>query len=128
LPDADDFEERLKARLKRYIVERCIYGVDLDPLAVELARLSLWVETMDRTLPFSFLDHKLKCGNSLVGCWFDRFQDYPAMAWERKGGMKITRNLFTIFREFVVTQGKKQGEFAKREISGIRRLKTLKIA
>ncbi len=34
--------------MKRYVVERCIYGVDLDPLAVELARLALWIETMDR--------------------------------------------------------------------------------
>lgn len=87
-PDAEDFEPRLRARLKRYVVERCIYGVDLDPLAVELGRLSLWVETMDRSLPFSFLDHKVKCGNSLVGCWFDRFRDYPVLAWEREGGDK----------------------------------------
>lgn len=84
--DADEFEERLRARLKRYIVERCVYGVDLDPLAVELARLALWVETMDRELGFEFLDHKLKVGNSLVGCWFDRFRDYPVMAWNREGG------------------------------------------
>lgn len=87
-PDDEKFEERLKARLKRYIVERCIYGVDLNPLAVELGKLSLWVETMDRELPFEFLDHKLKCGNSLVGTWFDRFQDYPVMAWMREGGDK----------------------------------------
>jgi hypothetical protein len=84
--DHPEFEERLRARLKRFIVEQCIYGVDLDPLAVELARMALWVETMDRELPFSFLDHKLKCGNSLIGCWFDQFHDYPVMAWERKGG------------------------------------------
>ncbi len=83
--DHPEFEDRLRARLKRHVVERCIYGVDLDPLAVELARMALWIETMDQRLPFSFLDHKLKCGNSLVGCWFDRFQEYPAMAWEREG-------------------------------------------
>lgn len=87
-PDAADFDDRLAARLKRYVVERCLYGVDLDPLAVELCRLALWVETLDRSLPFSFLDHKIKCGNSLVGCWFDRFQDYPALAFEREGGDK----------------------------------------
>jgi hypothetical protein len=91
-PDADDFEPRLRALLKRYVVERCIYGVDFDPLAVELGRLALWVETMDRDLPFEFLDHKLKCGNSLVGCWFDRFRDYPALAWEREGGDKNHNN------------------------------------
>ncbi len=87
-PEDADFDERLRARLKRYVVEHCIYGVDIDLLAIELCRLSLWVETMDRTLPFSFLDHKIKCGNSLVGCWFDRFRDYPALAWEREGGDK----------------------------------------
>jgi hypothetical protein len=81
--DHPEFEDRLRARLKRHVVERCLYGVDLDPLAVELARMALWIETMDRRLPFGFLDHKLRCGNSLVGCWFDRFQDYPVMAFER---------------------------------------------
>ncbi|MGC9317958.1 MAG: Eco57I restriction-modification methylase domain-containing protein, partial [Armatimonadota bacterium] len=85
-PDDERFEHMLKARLKRHVVERCIYGVDINPMAVELARLSLWIETMDRELPFEFLDHKLKVGNSLVGCWLDRYQDYPARAWERDAG------------------------------------------
>ncbi|WP_197172477.1 Eco57I restriction-modification methylase domain-containing protein [Novipirellula aureliae] len=87
-PDDAEFEARTKAVLRRYIVERCIYGVDLDPLAVELCRLSLWIETLDRRLPFTFLDHKIKCGNSLVGTWFDQFMHYPAMAWMREGGDK----------------------------------------
>ena len=88
-PDDPLFEPRLKAVLRRHVVERSIYGVDLDPLAVELCRLSLWIETMDRDLPFSFLDHKVKCGNALVGAWFDQFQHYPVMAWKnREGGDK----------------------------------------
>jgi hypothetical protein len=92
-PEDDDFEPRTKAILRRYVVERCIYGVDLDPLATELCKLSLWIETMDRDLPFSFLDHKIKTGNSLVGAWFDQFQHYPAMAWKnREGGDKSHSN------------------------------------
>ena len=92
-PDADDFEPRLRAVLRRYVVERCIYAVDLDPLAVELCRLSLWIETMDRNLPFGFLDHKIKCGNALVGAWFDQFRHYPVMAWKsREGGDKNHAN------------------------------------
>ena len=92
-PDNDDFEPRLRAVLRRYVVERCIYAVDLDPLAVELCRLSLWIETMDRDLPFGFLDHKIKCGNALVGAWFDQFRHYPAMAWKnREGGDKNHTN------------------------------------
>ncbi len=88
-PEDDTFEQDIKAILKRFIVERCLYGVDVDPLAVELCRLALWVETMDKTLPFSFLDHKIKCGNSLVGAWLDQYQHYPVMAWKnREGGDK----------------------------------------
>jgi len=67
-------------------VERCIYGVDINPLAVELAKLAVWVETLDPDLPFGFLDHKLHCGNALVGCWLDRVDDYPILAWDREGG------------------------------------------
>src|SRR5262249_10202543 len=58
----ENFEGWVKARLRRYVVERCIYGVDINPLAVEFARVSLWVETLDPELPFSFLDHKIKVG------------------------------------------------------------------
>ena len=85
-PDEDRFESRLKAVLRRYVVERCIYAVDLDPLAVELCRLSLWIETMNRELPFGFLDHKIKCGNALIGAWFDQSRHYPAMAWKNRQG------------------------------------------
>jgi hypothetical protein len=109
--DHPEFDERLRARLKRHVVERCIYGVDIDPLAVELARMALWVETMDRRLPFGFLDHKLRCGNSLVGCWFDRFQDYPVMAFERDdAGDKNHERFVHHFREYTAQRGKKKGE------------------
>ena len=92
-PGEEEFERRLKAVLRRHVVERCIYAVDLDPLAVELCRLSLWIETMERDLPFGFLDHKVKCGNALVGAWFDQFRHYPAMAWKnREGGDKTHSN------------------------------------
>ncbi len=49
------------------LVERCIYGVDLNPLAVELAKLSLWIITLGSNKALSFLDHHLKIGNSLLG-------------------------------------------------------------
>ena len=92
-PDDDRFEPRLKAVLRRHVVERCLYAVDLDPLAVDLCRLSLWIETMDRSLPFGFLDHKIKCGNALIGTWFDQFAHYPVMAWKnREGGDKNHAN------------------------------------
>lgn len=52
---------------KRYVAERCLYGVDLNPMAVELAKLSLWLETLSKNRPFTFLDHHLRHGNSLIG-------------------------------------------------------------
>lgn len=52
---------------KRMIVEKCIYGVDSNPLATELAKVSLWLSTISRMKPLNFLDHHLKCGNSLIG-------------------------------------------------------------
>lgn len=64
-------------RYKRIVAERCIYGVDLNPMAVELAKLSMWLFTMDRNRPLSFLNHHLKCGNSLIGAWIDDLADPP---------------------------------------------------
>lgn len=52
---------------KGKVVERCIYGVDYNPMAVELAKVALWLHTARRDKPLSFLDHHLKVGNSLVG-------------------------------------------------------------
>lgn len=52
---------------RRLIAERCLYGVDLNPLAVELAKLSIWLVTLAKGRPFGFLDHNLRCGNSLLG-------------------------------------------------------------
>jgi hypothetical protein len=82
----EHFEDSVKALLRRHVVERCIYGVDINPLAVEFARVSLWIETMDKGLPLTFLDHKVKVGNALVGCWLRNVLDYPMAAWEREGG------------------------------------------
>jgi hypothetical protein len=52
---------------RRLIAERCLYGVDLNPLAVELAKLSLWLVTLAQGRPFGFLDHNLRHGDSLLG-------------------------------------------------------------
>ncbi len=53
--------------LRRQIARRCIYGVDINPVAVELARVSIWIHTFVRGLPMSSLDHNLVCANSLTG-------------------------------------------------------------
>lgn len=53
--------------IKRTVMKRCIYGVDYNEMAVELAKLSLWLDSFTLGAPLSFLDHHLKCGNSLIG-------------------------------------------------------------
>jgi hypothetical protein len=53
--------------LKRHVLKRCIYGVDLNPMAVELAKVSLWLDCFTLGAPLSFLDHHLRSGNSLIG-------------------------------------------------------------
>jgi hypothetical protein len=53
-------------------VEQCLCGVDLNPLAVELAKLSPWLHTVSRDKALSFLDYHLRCGNSLIGAWVEK--------------------------------------------------------
>lgn len=65
--DADDIDDAERALIRRRIAERCLYGVDLNPMAVQLARLSLWLATLSADRPLSFLDHRLMAGNSLIG-------------------------------------------------------------
>jgi hypothetical protein len=59
---------------KRRVAQSCVYGVELNPLAVDLAKLSLWLATVAKDRPLSFLDHHLRCGNSLVGARIDDLQ------------------------------------------------------
>lgn len=61
--------------LKRHVLKRCIYGVDLNPMAVELAKVSLWLDCFTLGAPLSFLDHHLKCGNSLIGATEKEFEE-----------------------------------------------------
>ncbi len=60
--------------LRRIILKRCIYGVDKNPMAVELAKVSLWLHTFTVGAPLSFIDHHLKCGDSLIGLWLTTAQ------------------------------------------------------
>ena len=60
----------------RLVSDRCLYGVDVNPLAVEMAKLSLWLTTLSKDRPFTFLDHALKCGDSLVGVNLDQLRTW----------------------------------------------------
>jgi hypothetical protein len=62
-----DLDETERANIRRTIAGRCLAGVDSNPVAVQLARLSLWLATLARDKPLTFLDHRLRTGNSLLG-------------------------------------------------------------
>ena len=64
---ADAEVEGVQLRARRLVAEHCLYGVDINPLAVEMAKLSLWLVTMDRERPFGFLDDRFVAGDSLLG-------------------------------------------------------------
>jgi len=68
---------------RRWVVENCNYGVDINPLAVELAKLSLWILSMAKNQPLSFMNHHLKCGNSLVGAKLEEVGNYPLSTEEK---------------------------------------------
>ena len=70
-----------QAIIRRMVLKRCIYGVDKNPLTVELAKVSLWLHSFTVGAPLSFLDHHLRCGDSLVGLRVaEAIQDLRQMA------------------------------------------------
>jgi hypothetical protein len=84
-----DEDEELHAR--RLVAQRCLYGVDKNPLACDLARLSLWLATLARDHEFTFLDHALKSGDSLVGLSQEQI---AATHWDvSKPGLPLFRSL-----------------------------------
>ena len=65
--DTNQPDEALYRHCMRLVVQKCIYGVDLNPMAVELCKTALWLETIEPGMPLGFLDNHIRCGNSLVG-------------------------------------------------------------
>ena len=61
--------------VRRMVLKRCVYGVDKNPMAVELTKVSLWLHTFTVGAPLSFLDHHLRCGDSLFGAWVSNAVD-----------------------------------------------------
>ena len=72
-----------RADLRREIVQRCVFGVDVNPMAVQLARLSLWLATLASDKPLTFLDHRLVAGDSLVGASLDDMRRQPSRGHRR---------------------------------------------
>jgi len=96
-PEGRTAEEADLAFWKRRVVHSCIYGVDLNPLAVELAKLSLWLITVAKDRPLSFLDHHLRPGNSLVGARLATLQQHGAGTVKRKRKAAVSEEQASLF-------------------------------
>ena len=100
-----DAAERL-AIARRIIADRCLYGVDINPMAVEMAKLSLWLITLDAKRPFTFLDHAFKCGDSLLG--LSNFKQLENFSLRPEGGKQIAFSTMNLWR--YVDEAKKKRE------------------
>ena len=90
--DEDQLDDR--HIIRRMVLKRCVYGVDKNPMAVELAKVALWLHTFTVGAPLSFLDHHLRCGDSLFGSWvrtgIDRAESQGGSLWLRGPITKAT--------------------------------------
>ncbi|WP_267644131.1 Eco57I restriction-modification methylase domain-containing protein [Haloarchaeobius amylolyticus] len=96
---------------RRKVAQRCIYGVDLNPLATELAKVSLWLRTLAAEQPLAFLDHHLKTGNSLVGSNIEEIEELESESGGTDGNTTLAEfgiarkgtieQLMHIYQEFV---------------------------
>ena len=84
---------------RRRVVESCLYGVDINPLAVELTKLSLWILSMSEGRPLSFLNHHLKCGNSILGAELKSVGKYPGKPDTSKESQVSLFDKNTAFKE-----------------------------
>mgnify|MGYP001328625884 CR=1 FL=1 len=86
--EARDSEAR--AWCKRRVAERCLFGVDLNPTAVQLAQVSLWIESLAGDRPLSYFAHHVRCGNSILGTWLERLGEPPLPQLRSRGPRGIS--------------------------------------
>jgi len=91
-PEAAAAPEEVLVSARRAIADRCLYGVDRDPLAAEMAKLSLWLTTMSKDRPFTFLDHAIRVGDALLG--ITDLEQVRSMHLDPSKGREIHTNLF----------------------------------
>jgi len=92
-------QRKAEALCRRLVAVHCLYGVDKNPLAVELAKLSLWLESYAEGLPLTFLDHRLVCGDSLTGPFAEHLATLPVAntpmegLWTQQFGERLQERL-----------------------------------
>lgn len=106
---------------KREVVSHCIYGVDLNDLAVELAKVSLWLTTIAKDKPLSFLDHRLKQGNSLIGAKLSDLKYYPKDKKQAKDQVTLPSFVSPLFIQHLIKKIKELEEIGDDSLSEIKR-------
>lgn len=111
---------------RRQVVQRCIYGVDLNPMAVELAKVSLWLRTLAARQPLAFLDHHLKTGNSLIGSDIEEIEELGS-AGKKKNANSATledfgmtkkgtmEDLMKIYQDFIKIENQELSDIKEME-------------
>lgn len=102
--------EDVNLHARRLVAQTCLYGVDKNRLAVGLAKLSLWLETMARDLPFTFLDHALRHGDSLVGLTFEQIRGFH---WQPEAQIDFASDELTVALEEAIAERRKIQELAE---------------
>src|SRR5262249_52578774 len=90
-------QSRAVALCKRLVATHCLYGVDKNPLAVELAKLALWLESHAEGMPLTFLDHRLVLGDSLTGTFWENLTYRPGKPHESLQNL-LQQNLILKFQ------------------------------
>jgi len=108
------------ATWKREVAERCIFGVDLNELAVELAKLCLWMTTTAKGKPLTFLDHHLRWGNSLVGAWLKDVGVYPLARRESEQAFTLPLERFQLQLDEVLAGYQELYSKSSDDVEGVR--------
>jgi len=115
-------DERLN-EARQLIAEKCLYGVDINPLAVELAKLSLWLVTISKGRPFAFLDHNLKSGDSLLGLTdIEKLQKFNYESQEEKLAFLYSGKEFSENVRAIIELRKEIASTVIRDITDVHRM------
>lgn len=121
---ANCVEGDVVAHARRLVAQRCLYGVDKNVMAVQLAKLSLWLFTLARELPFTFLDHSLRYGDSLVGL---NFEQIKAFHWKPSKQLSFIEEEITRALDEVLSIRREIHELAKDPTPEGQRLKAQRL-
>ncbi|MGW2157552.1 Eco57I restriction-modification methylase domain-containing protein [Nonomuraea sp. NPDC001699] len=113
--------DALLLEARRMVADRCLYGVDIDEMAVELAKLSLWLVTLAKGRPFNFVDHALRCGDSLIGCLTtDQIEAFHLIPSEGRMKVRLTDEIDKILGPLLSKAADLRRDIEEHEVLDIR--------